>query len=408
MNSFLKLNKKSFSSAFKNVVIVAGKRTPIGSLLGQFSNVHATSLGAIAIKGAMKQSNIQKEDIDEVIMGNVISAGIGQAPARQAAIKAGLGLNTVSTTVNKVCASGIKSITLATQSIQTGQSSCVVAGGMENMSLVPHYIYQRQGNKYGDIKLIDGIQFDGLTDYYDRIAMGNCAEKTVKEYSITREEQDKYAHQSYERTLNADFSNEIENVEIEDPRTKKITILDKDEEPLNYNGKKMKDKINTLRPAFEKDGTITAANSSKINDGACALILMDEEVAKQKGLKPLARVLAHQDAELAPIDFGIAPATGITKLLKRNNLSIKDIDIFELNEAFASVALVNMKILGITPDKINLHGGAVALGHPIGMSGSRIVLSLMNVLKKQGKRLGVASICNGGGGSTSVLIENLN
>lgn len=387
----------------KKIVIVSGKRTPIGTLMSSLADVHGPSLGAIAIKAALKQSTLKAEEIDEVIMGNVVSSGSGQAPARQAALKAGLPESTVCTTINKVCASGMKSITLGYQSIILGNSNVVVAGGFESMSNTPHYLYLRKQIPYGNSVAVDGIFHDGLMDPFDKIPMGLCAEKTVRDYKITREDNDKYCHLSYKRAKEANFSEEITPVDIENPKTKKIVSITVDEEPSKYNA----DKISTLKPAFEKDGTITAANSSKLNDGGCALILMEEEAAKKRGIKPLGRILAYQDAEIKPIDFSKCPSTGITKLLTKQGLKITDIDAFEINEAFASVVLANMKILGIDEKKTNLHGGAVALGHPIGMSGARIVVSLLNVLNEKKGKLGIASICNGGGGSTSILVENL-
>ena len=392
-----------FGQSIKKVVIVAAKRTPIGCFNGALSEVHASSLGAIAIKGALKESKLNPEEIDEVIMGNVVSAGVGQAPARQAAIKAGLSKNTVCTTVNKVCSSGMKSITMGAQSIALGDSEIVVAGGFENMSLIPHYMSLRKPVLFGEGRAADGIQYDGLTDYFAKVPMGVCAEKTVKDYKITREEQDEYCHLSYTRARDTDFSGEIEPVEIENPRTKKLVTISHDEEPKKY----MPEKIEKLRPAFDKEGSITAGNASKINDGGCALILMEESLAKSKGIKPLARIMSYQDAEIEAVDFSVAPASGVTKLLKKNGLKVDDIDVFEFNEAFSSVALANMKILGLNQEKVNLHGGAVALGHPIGMSGARVVLSLLIFLNEKNGTYGVASICNGGGGSTSILIENL-
>lgn len=395
--------QKKFFSNIHKVVIVAAKRTPIGSLNGALKEVQATSLGAVAIKGCLKQANLSTSEIDEVILGNVISAGIGQAPARQAAIKAQLSTSTICTTINKVCSSGMKSITMGAQSIALGDSKIVVAGGFESMSNVPHYIFMRKAISFGGSSVSDGIQLDGLSDFFDKVPMGVFAEKTVKDNNISRESQDKYCHQSYKRAIAADFSEEIEPVEIFNTKTKKNQLISEDEEPKNY----MPDKINTLKPAFDLNGTITAANSSKINDGACALILMSEEEAAKRNLKPLARILSYQDAEIKPCDFSISPTHAVQKLLKKNNLKINNIDAFEVNEAFSSVAIANMKLLDLPEDKVNVNGGAVALGHPIGMSGARIVLSLMTVLKQKKGKLGVASICNGGGGSTAILIENL-
>lgn len=385
----------------KSVVIVAAKRTPIGSLMGILSNVKATSLGAVAIKGALEQSTLKPEEIDQVIMGNVVSAGIGQAPARQAALKAGLPQSTICTTVNKVCASGMKSVTFAAQSIQLNQSKVIIAGGFESMSMTPHYAFIRKPLSYGNSALIDGIYHDGLLDPYDNIPMGICAEKTAKDYQITREHQDNFCELSYKRSKATDFSDEIAPVEIENPKTKKLDVIKVDEEP----GKFIAEKFRGLKPAFDKNGTITAANASKLNDAACALVLVEESYAKSRGLNILARVKGYQDAEIAPVDFSIAPSSGITKLLKDNNLKVSDISNFEINEAFSSVVLANMKILGLNENKVNVRGGAVSLGHPIGMSGARIILSLINSLSNGG--LGVASICNGGGGSTSILIERI-
>lgn len=401
MNTF----SKKYSS-FKNIVIVNGKRTPIGSFMGKLSNVHPSFLGSAAIDGAINASRINKDEVDEVIMGNVISAGIGQAPARQAAIRAGLKPSTICTTVNKVCSSGMKAVTIGAQSIMTNQSKVVVAGGFESMSLVPHYIYMRKPFTYGNPTLIDGIQHDGLTDAFDNIAMGSCAEKTNRDYKITRQEQDDYAIRSYERALDAISKGHLQKelihitTEIKKGKSEQIT---EDEEPTKF----LKDKIPTLKAVFEKDGGITAANASKINDGGCALVLMAEEQANQRKLHPIARIRGFADAECDPVDFAIAPSLAIKKLLKNINLTLNDIDLFEINEAFSSVILANMKILGIGVDKINLHGGAVALGHPIGMSGARIILSLINTLQTQDKNLGVAAICNGGGGSTAICIERL-
>lgn len=387
----------------KNVVIVAAKRTAIGSLMGSLSAVKATSLGAAAIQGAMKQATLNQDEVDEAIFGNVLSAGQGQAPARQAVIKSGLGKHTVCTTINKVCASGIKSISLGAQSIALGKSKVVLTGGFESMSFAPHLVYARKPMIYGNGILLDSIYHDGLLDAYDNVAMGVCAEKTAKDYSISREEQDNYCELSYSRAQKADFSQEITSVDIEDPKTKKLVLITKDDEP----GKFLPNKFRGLKPAFDKNGTITAANASKINDGAACIILAEEEYAKSRGLNILARIKGYEDAEIAPVDFSIAPSSGITKLLKNNNLKTSDISAFEINEAFSSVALANMKILGLNSDKVNINGGAVALGHPIGASGARIVVTLLSVLNQNKGKLGIASICNGGGGSTSLLIENL-
>lgn len=387
----------------KSIVIVSAKRTPIGSLLGSLSSVKATSLGAVSLKAALEESKLKPEEIEQVILGNVVSSGIGQAPARQVSIKSGLPYSTICTTINKVCASGLKSVTLGAQSIALGQSKVVVAGGFESMSMIPHYLYMRKGIAYGNGGVIDGIFNDGLLDPYDNVPMGVCAEKTVKDYKISREEQDDYCELSYKRSKEADFTKEIIGVELENPKTKKIEVVKQDEEPQKF----QPDKIRKLKPAFVSEGgSITAANSSKINDGACSLILVEEEYARSRGLNVLCRIKSYQDAEIQPVDFSISPATGINKLLKSNGLTVKDIRSFEINEAFSSVVLANMKILGIDIGKVNTRGGAVSLGHPIGMSGARILLSLIYSLEKTGG-LGVASICNGGGGSTSILIERV-
>jgi acetyl-CoA C-acetyltransferase len=389
----------------KRVVIVAGKRTPIGTLMGGLSNMTAPQLGSIAISGALKSINIEPRDVDEVFMGNVISAGLGQAPSRQAALGAGLDYSTPTTDVNKVCASGMKSVMLAAQSIALGDRKTIVAGGMECMSKVPHYAYLRAPTTYAHAKLIDGLMFDGLTDAYDNIAMGNCAEKTCRDFELTREEQDEYAIRSYERAreaqANGTFAWEITSVEEQTRRGAKIH--DKDEECQKY----MPDKFASLRPAFEKLGSVTAANSSKINDGASALVLMEEEEAIARGLKPLARILGFDDAGVAPIDFAIAPTDACKKIMKSLGMKTSDIDLHEINEAFSAVVLANMKLLDLDPAKVNVHGGAVALGHPIGVSGNRIILSLINSLIKHDKHIGMASICNGGGGASAIAIERL-
>lgn len=389
----------------KKVVIVGGKRTPIGTFMGGLSGFTAPQLGSTAIRGALSSAGIEAKEVEEVFMGNVISAGQGQAPSRQAALGAGIDYKTPTTDINKVCASGMKSVMLAAQTIALGNRKLMVAGGMESMSKIPHYAYLRSPTTYSHAKLIDGLMFDGLTDAYDNIAMGNCVEKTNKDFSFTREQQDDFAKRSYERAReaqsNGTFDWEITPVEEESRKGKKI--IDKDEECQKY----MPDKFGQLRPAFDKNGSITAANSSKINDGASALILMEEEAAKARGLKPLARILGFDDAAVAPIDFAIAPTDACKSLLKKLSLKNSDIDLHEINEAFAAVVLANMKLLDIDPEKVNIHGGAVALGHPIGTSGNRIILSLINALRKQNKSLGMASICNGGGGASAIVIERL-
>jgi acetyl-CoA C-acetyltransferase len=397
------ISKKFFS---ESIVIVNGKRTPIGSFMGKLSNIHGSLLGSAAIQGTLQASKINPEEVDEVILGNVISAGLGQAPARQAAIKAGLKPTTICTTINKVCSSGMKSVDFAYQSILTGNSKIVVAGGFESMSLVPHYLYMRKAFPWGPASMTDGIMYDGLTDSFGKLLMGNCAEKTHREYKISRQEQDDYCIQSYERAIEANkkglFKKEIVEIVSEDKKGQKETISE-DEEYQRF----LKNKIPTLKPVFEKDGTITAANASKNADGGCAMILMTERHAKEKGLTPIARIKGFADNEVDPIDFSIAPAGAIQKLLKKVNLKMNDVDYFEINEAFSGTALTNMKLLGIKHDKINVHGGAVALGHPIGVSGARLILSLINVLQSNNGRVGIAAICNGGGGASSICIERI-
>jgi acetyl-CoA C-acetyltransferase len=400
---FRKLTKKFFS---ESIVIVNGKRTPIGSFMGKLSNIHGSLLGSAAIQGSLQASKINPEDIDEVIMGNVISAGLGQAPARQAAIRAGLKPTTICTTINKVCSSGMKSVDFAYQSILTGNSKIIVAGGFESMSLVPHYVYMRKAFPWGDANMTDGIMYDGLTDSFKKVLMGNCAEKTNKDLKITRQEQDDWCMQSYERSIESNkkglFKKEIVEIVSEGKKGQKETISE-DEEFQRY----MKDKIPGLKPVFEKDGTVTAANASKNADGGCAMVVMSEKHAKERGLTPIARIKGFADAELDPIDFSIAPASAINKLLKKVNLKFNDIDYFEINEAFAGTPLANMKLLGIKGDKLNVHGGAVSLGHPIGMSGARLMLSLINVLQSNNGKVGIAAICNGGGGASAVCIERI-
>ncbi len=400
------LSKIHLKKLFSNIVIVNGKRTPMGSFMGKISKVHPSQLASVAIEGALKVANIEKEEVDEVIMGNVLSAGLGQAPARQAALHAGLSESTICTTINKVCSSGMKSIHFAAQSIMTGNSDIVVAGGMESMSLVPHYIYVRLPMVWGEQMLMDGIKFDGLTDSFSNSLMGSCMEKVNKELNITREEQDDYCMRSYELAIEATkaglMTKEIIPFEMVDKK-KGNTLMEQDEECFKY----LKDKIPKLKPVFEKDGTITAANASKNADGACAMVLMTEEMANQKGLKPIARIKSFADSEMDPVKFSIAPSFAIPKLLKRAGIKMDEVDAFEIGEAFSGTVLANQKLLNIPMDKLNVHGGAVSLGHPIGMSGARIVLSLINVLQERNGKYGVAGICNGGGGATSICIERL-
>lgn len=389
----------------REVVIVSAVRTPMGSFGGSLSSVSAIKLAATAIKGAVEKAGIKSEMVQEVFMGNVLQANIGQAPARQAAKFAGLANEVPCTTVNKVCSSGMKSIMLAAQTIKAGDNDIVIAGGMENMSDVPHYLDKgRNGQKLGDMKLIDGLVKDGLTDVYNRVHMGNCAEICAKEMNITREEQDSFAIESYTRSAKSweegRFNNEIVPVSVPQRRGEDL-IVSEDEE---YKNVKM-DKIPNLRAVFEKDGTITAANASTINDGASALIIMSSEKADELGIKPLAKIISYADAAQEPEWFTTAPAKALPIALGKANMELSDIDYFELNEAFSVVGLANMKILGLSPEKVNVNGGAVSLGHPLGSSGSRIVVTLINVLKQNGGKIGAAGICNGGGGASAMVIE---
>ena len=388
----------------KKIVIVSAVRTPIGSFMGALSTVTATQLGATAIKGALSKVNLDGNLVDEVIMGNVVQAGVGQAPARQAALFAGLSNEVSCTTVNKVCASGMKAIMMGSQAILAGDADIVVAGGMENMSLIPHYVNLRNGVKFGPTSLIDGMQKDGLTDAYDNNAMGVCADLCATEYKISREEQDNYAIQSYERSTNASNSGKFENeiVPVAVPQRKGEPIMvTKDEEFTNVK----LDKIPTLSPVFTKDGTVTAANASTINDGAAALILMSEEKAISLGLKPLAYIKGYADAAQEPKWFTTSPAKALPKALKKAGVLIENVDFFEFNEAFSVVGLANAKILNIPNEKINVNGGAVSLGHPLGCSGARIVVTLINVLQQNNAKIGAAAICNGGGGASAIVIE---
>jgi len=388
----------------KEVYIISAVRTPIGSFMGGLSTVSATALGSAAIKGALEKGNVKSELIEEVFMGNVLQAGVGQAPARQAALGAGLGQNVPCTTINKVCASGMKAIMFGAQSIIAGDNHIVIAGGMENMSLIPHYVHLRNGVKFGPTALIDGMQKDGLTDAYDNNAMGVCADLCASEYNFTREDQDNFAIQSYERSAAAwdagKFDTEIVPVEVPQRRGDAI-ILTKDEE---YSNVKL-DKIPSLAPVFSKEGTVTAANASTINDGAAALVLMSEEKAQSLGLKPLAFIRSYADAAQEPKWFTTAPAKALPKALEKAGLNISDVDFFEFNEAFAVVGLANAKILDIDNDKINVNGGAVSLGHPLGCSGARIIVTLISVLNQNNAKIGAAAICNGGGGASAIVIE---
>jgi acetyl-CoA C-acetyltransferase len=388
----------------KRVVIVSAVRTPIGSFMGGLSTVSAPKLGAAAIKGALDKINLDPNLVDEVFMGNVIQAGVGQAPARQAAIYAGLADSVVCTTINKVCASGMKSVMMAAQAIQCGDAAIVVAGGMENMSLAPHYMHLRSGTKFGPTTMVDGLQKDGLIDAYDNNAMGVCADLCASEYKFTREDQDNYAIQSYTRSAKAweagKFDNEIVPVAVPQRKGDPI-IVSKDEE---YTNVKM-DRIPTLNAVFTKDGTVTAANASTINDGAAALILMSEEKALSLGLKPLAFIKSYADAAQEPKWFTTSPSKALPKALDKAGIAISDVDYFEFNEAFAVVGLANAKILSLDNNKVNVNGGAVSLGHPLGCSGARIIVTLLNVLEQNNAKIGAAAICNGGGGASSVIIE---
>ncbi len=391
----------------REVYIVSAVRTPMGSFNGALASVSATQLGATAIKGALDKIKLDPKEVQEVYMGNVLQAGLGQAPARQAAKFAGLPDSVICTTVNKVCASGMKSIALAAQSIMLGENDVVVAGGMENMSQVPHYLPgSRNGFRLGDAKLIDGMVFDGLTDVYNRQHMGNCAELCAKEKNITREEQDQFAINSYKRAATAwdsgKFDNEVVSVSVPQRKGDPI-VVSKDEE---YTNVKL-DKIPSLSPVFQKDGSVTAANASTLNDGASAVILMSKEKADALGIKPLAKIVSFADAEQAPEWFTTAPSVALPKALKKANLNVSDIDYWELNQAFSVVGLANMKELGLNPDKVDVNGGAVALGHPLGSSGCRIIVTLINVLKQNNGRYGAAGICNGGGGASAMIIENV-
>ena len=389
----------------KEVFIVAAVRTPIGSFGGCLKSVTATTLGAIAIKGALDKINLNPALIDEVIMGSVIQAGLGQAPARQASKGAGLPDKVIATTVNKVCASGMKAIAMATQSILLGDADIVIAGGMESMSNVPFYnTTQRWGNKYGDISMQDGLSKDGLVDVYDQVAMGNFADICAKENNISRADQDAFAISSYQKSQAAIekglFETEIVPVVIPQRKGDPI-IISKDEEPFNVKF----DKVAQLNPAFGKEGTVTAANASTMNDGAAALILMSGEKLKALGLTPLAKIVSYADAEQDPKWFTTTPALAVPKALAKANLQSSAIDFFEFNEAFSVVGIVNTQLLKLDPNKVNVNGGAVSLGHPLGCSGARIVVTLINVLQQNNGRYGAAAICNGGGGASALIIE---
>ncbi|MGB1040609.1 MAG: acetyl-CoA C-acyltransferase [Flavobacteriales bacterium] len=390
----------------KEVYIVSAVRTPMGSFGGSLSTVSATKLGAAAIKGALEKANISANQVDEVFMGNVLQAGLGQAPARQAAIFAGISNNVPATTINKVCASGMKAISLAAQSILAGDNDIVVAGGMENMSSVPHYMNGRNGQKLGDIKMKDGLVLDGLTDVYNDYHMGNAAELCAKECNISREAQDEFAIESYRRSAeawkNGKFNDEIVSVEVPQRRGEPI-VISEDEE---YKNVKL-EKIPNLRPVFQKEGSVTAANASTLNDGASALIICSKEKAEELGIKPIAKIVSYADASQEPEWFTTAPSKALPIALKKANLSTEDVDYWELNQAFSVVGLANIQKLGLNPENVDVNGGAVSLGHPLGNSGSRIIVTLINVLKQNNGKIGAAGICNGGGGASAMVIENL-
>ncbi|CAL2091593.1 Acetyl-CoA acetyltransferase [Tenacibaculum sp. 190524A05c] len=390
----------------KEVVIASVARTPIGSFLGTLSSTPAPKLGAVAIKGALDKINLNPEMVNEVYMGNVVSAGLGQAPARQAAIMAGIPDTVPCTTVNKVCSSGMKSIMLGAQAIALGDADIVVTGGMENMSMIPHYQHARSSTKFGPVKMEDGMQRDGLVDAYEQVAMGVCADECAVEYNFSREDQDAFAIESYNRSAKAwsegKFADEVVPVEIPQRRGEPI-IFSEDEE---YKNVKM-EKIPALRPAFTKEGTVTAANASTINDGGAALVLMSAEKAEELGIQPLAKIKGYADAAHEPKWFTTAPAKALPKALAKANVAIEDVDYFELNEAFSVVGLANTKILGISGDKVNVNGGAVSLGHPLGVSGARIVIALTSILKQNDAKIGAAGICNGGGGASAMVIERV-
>jgi acetyl-CoA C-acetyltransferase len=391
----------------KSVYIVGVARTPIGSLGGVLSTVTAPQLGATAIKEALNRAGVKPEQIQDVLMGCVLQANLGQAPARQAAKFAGLPNEVNCTTVNKVCASGMKAIAQAAQSIALGDADIVVAGGMESMSNIPYYLLKaRTGYKYGHGELLDGLQYDGLTDAYNHCAMGVCADNTAKEMNISRQDQDSYAISSYKRSASSwtsgKFKDEVIPVEITD-RKGNTTLFAEDEEYKNVNF----EKLSTLKPAFTKDGTVTAANASTLNDGASALLLVSKEKAQELGIKPIARIRGFADAAQDPMWFTTTPSLAIPKALKNAGVDRKDVGYFEINEAFSAVAIANNIKLGIDPEKVNVNGGAVALGHPLGASGSRIITTLINVLKQNNSSIGVAGICNGGGGASAIVIENV-
>jgi len=391
----------------KEVYIISAVRTPIGSFGGSLASVSAVKLGAIAFKGALQKAGVDPKHVQELLVGNVLSAGLGQAPATQVAAGAGLGFEIPCTLVNKVCASGMKAVMFGAQSIMLGHNDTVLAGGMESMSNIPYYLLKaRTGYKYGHGELLDGLQYDGLTDAYNHCAMGVCADNTAKEMNISRQDQDTYAVSSYKRSAaswtTGKFKEEVVPVDITD-RKGNTTLFAEDEEYKNVNF----DKVPTLKPAFTKDGTVTAANASTLNDGASAILLVSKEKALQLGVKPIAKIRGFADAAQEPMWFTTTPSLAIPKALKMAGVDKKDVGFFEINEAFSAVAIANNIKLGIDPDKVNVNGGAVALGHPLGASGSRIITTLINVLKQNNSSIGVAGICNGGGGASAIVIENV-
>ena len=390
----------------RKVVIVSARRTPMGSFMGALSSVPATVLGSTAIQAALESAGVQGDEVQEVFMGNVLQAGLGQAPARQAAMGAGISDTTPCTTVNKVCSSGMKAIHMAVHAIASGESDIVVAGGMENMSQVPHYLNGRQSVKLGNIKAVDGMVLDGLTDVYNQQHMGVCAELCAKEHGFSREDQDAFAIESYRRSSEAwaagAFEAEVAPVAVPQRKGDPVMVTEDEE----YRNVKI-EKIPQLRPVFAKEGSVTAANASTLNDGASALVLMAEETAQARGIQPLARILSNADAAHTPERFTTAPSKAMPIALQRAGLTLEDMDLVELNEAFAVVGLANNKLLGLDANKVNVHGGAVSLGHPLGSSGSRIAVTLIHALSRHGKRFGAAGICNGGGGASAMVIERL-
>jgi len=390
----------------KEVYIISAARTPMGSFLGSLSSIPAPKLGSIAIKGALDKAGLDPNEVEEVYMGCVLQAGLGQAPARQAAMFAGISENVPCTAVNKVCASGMKSIMMAAQSIMVGDRDIIVAGGMENMSMVPHYMNGRNGQKLGPIKMNDGMVLDGLTDVYNQYHMGNAAELCAKECNISREEQDEFAIESYQRSAAAweagKFADEVVPVEVPQRKGDPI-VVSEDEEFKNVR----MDKIPSLRPVFDKEGSVTAANASTLNDGASAVVLMSKEKAEALGLKAIAKIVSYADAAQKPEWFTTTPAKAVPIAIEKAGLKMDEIDYFELNEAFSVVGIVNTQMMKLDPSRVNANGGAVSLGHPLGSSGCRIIVTLINVLKQNGAKYGAAGICNGGGGASAMVIETL-